>query len=210
MLKIQFRDGRSEAVRLEPPGITIGQGNVNDVVIDEPGVNGFHADLKVEANQVTISDVNTASGTFVNGEKILAPMPIRAGDSIKVGSAELEILEEDLSGGAKTLVLSGTALMDMGSGGWALVAGSGPEKGQVIPIKERTEIGRALECDISILEPSLSRKHAEIYIENGDLIIEDLGSVNGTYVNAKKVEKQSLKDGDVLQFQNISFTVNAP
>ncbi len=123
MLKIQFRDGRSEAVRLDPPGITIGQGNVNDVVIDEPGVNGFHADLKVEANQVTISDVNTASGTFVNGEKILAPMPIRAGDSIKVGSAELEILEEDLSGGAKTLVLSGTALMDMGSGGWALVAG---------------------------------------------------------------------------------------
>ncbi|MFT4712716.1 MAG: pSer/pThr/pTyr-binding forkhead associated (FHA) protein [Candidatus Azotimanducaceae bacterium] len=210
MLKIQFRDGSSDAVRLAPPGITIGQGNVNDIVIDEPGVNGFHADLKVEANQVTISDVNTGSGTYVNGEKILAPMPIRAGDSIRVGSVELEIIEENLSGGAKTLVLSGTALLEMGSGGWALVANSGPEKGQIIPIKDRTEIGRALECDISILEPSLSRKHAEIYIENGDLIIQDLGSVNGTYVNAKKVDKHSLKDGDVLQFQNINFIVNAP
>ena len=210
MLKIQFRDGRSEAVRLTPPGITIGQGNVNDIVVDEPEVNGFHADLKVDASQVMISDVNTESGTYVNGEKILAPMPIRAGDTIKVGTVEFEVVEEDLSGGAKTLVLSGTALMEMGSGGWALVAGSGPEKGQIIPIKERTEIGRALECDISILEPSLSRKHAEIYIENGDLIVEDLGSVNGTYVNAKKIEKHSLKDGDVLQFQNIRFTVTAP
>jgi len=210
MLKIQFRDGRSEAVRLEPPGITIGKGNVNDVVIDEQEVNGFHADLKVEANQVTISDVNTESGTYVNGEKILAPMPLRAGDTVRVGSVELEVVEEDLSGGAKTLVLSGTALMDMGSGGWSLVADSGPEKGQIIPIKERTEIGRALECDISILEPSLSRKHAELYIDNGDLIVEDLGSANGTYVNAKKIEKQSLKDGDILQFHNIKFIINAP
>jgi len=210
MLKIQFRDGRSEAVRLEPPGITIGRGNVNDVVIDEPEVNGFHADLKVEASQVIISDVNTESGTWVNGEKVLAPMPIRAGDSIRVGSVELEVLEEDLSGGAKTLVLSGTALMEMGSGGWSLLADSGPEKGQIIPIKERTEIGRALDCDISILEPSLSRKHAQLSIDNGELIIEDLGSANGTYVNAKRIEKQSLKDGDILQFHNIKFIINAP
>ena len=159
---------------------------------------------------MTISDVNTESGTYVNGEKILAPMPLRAGDTVRVGSVELEVVEEDLSGGAKTLVLSGTALMDMGSGGWSLVADSGPEKGQIIPIKERTEIGRALECDISILEPSLSRKHAELYIDNGDLIVEDLGSANGTYVNAKKIEKQSLKDGDILQFHNIKFIINAP
>ena len=210
MLKIQFRDGKLEDVRLAPPGITIGQGNANDIVIDEPGVNGFDVDLRVEANEVTISDVNTVSGTFVNNEKILAPMSIRAGDLIKVGSVEFDIIEEDLSGGAKTLILSGTALMEIGSGDWSLVAGSGPEKGQIIPIKERTAIGRALACDISILEPSLSRKHAELYIENGDLIIEDMGSANGTYVNAEKVLKHSLKGGDVLQFQNIKFVVNAP
>ena len=63
MRKIQCRDGKSDAVPLTPLGITIGRAHANNIVIDEPEVNGFHADLKVEANRVTISHVITASGT---------------------------------------------------------------------------------------------------------------------------------------------------
>ncbi|MFP6808104.1 MAG: FHA domain-containing protein [Pseudomonadales bacterium] len=129
---------------------------------------------------------------------------------ITIQGVELEILEDDVSRGAKTLVLSGTALMELGTGGWSLVAGSGPEKGQVIAIMDRVEIGRALECDISILEPALSRKHAELELVGDDLIIRDLGSVNGTFVNAEKIEEVKLKEGDRLQFDKIHFIVSAP
>ena len=45
MLKIQYKDGSGEPVELVAPGKTIGQGDVNDVVIDKDGVNGFHADI---------------------------------------------------------------------------------------------------------------------------------------------------------------------
>lgn len=209
MLKIQFKDGRGPEVRLEAPGKTIGKGGVNDIVIDEEGVNGFHADLKVDDDGITITDVNTASGTLVNGEKISAPTPLKAGDTISIGGVELEVVEASASDtSAKTLVLSGTALIEIGSGRWALIADSGPEKGQRIPISDRTEIGRALECDISILEPALSRKHAELEPLDDDLILRDLGSVNGTFVNGEKIEEVKLKDSDVLQFGKIRFIVS--
>ena len=93
---------------------------------------------------------------------------------------------------------------------WSVDADSGPEKGQVIPVMERLEIGRALDCDISILEPSLSRKHAELYVAGDDLIVRDLGSVNGTWVNAEKIDAEvKLKDSDVLQFDRIRFIVSS-
>ena len=114
------------------------------------------------------------------------------------------------TGGGKTLVLSGTALIDVGSGSWSLVADSGIEQGQVIPIVERVEIGRALECDISILEPALSRKHAELEPDGDTLVIRDLGSHNGTYVNGSKVDEVELKDGDRLQFDKVKFIVSSP
>ena len=75
---------------------------------------------------------------------------------------------------------------------------------------DRVEIGRALECDISILEPSLSRKHAELELVNTDLVLRDLGSVNGTWVNGEKIDEVKLKDGDRMQFDRISFIVSAP
>ena len=73
----------------------------------------------------------------------------------------MEVIEQDLSHNAKVLVLSGHAIVAMSSV-WLLVADSGSEKGQHMPIGERTEIGRALDCDTSILERALSRKHAEV------------------------------------------------
>lgn len=211
MLRILYKDGRSDPVLLSEPGKTIGRGQANDIVLDEEGVNGFHADLKVEGQMVTLSDINTASGTFLNGKKISGTMPVRVGDVITIQGVELELV--DASEGApegKTLVLSGTALLEMGVGGWSIMADSGPEKGQVIAVKETIMIGRALECDLSILEPGLSRKHAELTLDQGDLWIRDLKSSNGTYVNGKKVELQELKDGDNLQFEKVRFIVQGP
>jgi pSer/pThr/pTyr-binding forkhead associated (FHA) protein len=211
MLKILFKDGRSEPVLLNAPGKTIGRSTINDIVIDENGVNGFHADLKVEGEQVTISDVDTKTGTQLNGDLLSGATNLRAGDVIKIQGVELEVIEEESEQGAKTLVLSGTVLMSMIPDGWSLIANSGPEKGQQLPINERTEIGRALECDISILEPALSRKHAEIEPGKDCLIIRDLGSANGTFVNGEKIDDDiKLKDRDILQFNKISVIVKAP
>ncbi len=116
MLKIRFKDGRTDPIPLIEPGKTVGKGDANDSVIDEDGVNGFHADLKVEGARVTITDINSTNGTLVNGEKITGPMPLGAGDIIVIQGVELEIVDDDELGQGKTLVLSGTALMELGTG----------------------------------------------------------------------------------------------
>lgn len=211
MLKIQYEDGHGTPVELVAPGKTIGHGVANDIVIDKDGVNGFHADIQVDGDVVSITDINTATGTMVNGEKISGPTTLRAGDVVTVQGIKLEVVDAAAPVGGRTLVLSGTTLLELGSDTWSLVADSGPEKGQVIPIKERLEIGRALDCDISILEPSLSRKHAELHLVGDDLVVRDLGSVNGTWVNAEKIDAEvKLKDSDVLQFDRIKFIVSSP
>ncbi|MDK1024386.1 MAG: FHA domain-containing protein [Gammaproteobacteria bacterium] len=211
MLKIQFKDGRSDPIVLSAPGKTIGKGSANDIVLDEEGVNAFHADLKVDGETVTLTDVGTQTGTSLNGTKLTGPVMLRAGDLISIQGVELEVVgAESAAPEGKTLVLSGTARFEMGLGSWAIVADSGPEKGQVIAIKEKTSIGRALECDISILEPGLSRQHAELEILDAELIIRDLGSSNGTYLNGKKISQAVCRGGDVLQFERIKFIVRAP
>jgi pSer/pThr/pTyr-binding forkhead associated (FHA) protein len=211
MLQIQFKDGRSEPVELLSPGKTIGSGTANDIVLDEAGVNSFHADLKVEDDIVTLSDVGTQTGTMLNGEQLTGPAMLRAGDVIQIQGVELEIVElESASPEGKTLVLSGTALFELGVGGWSIIADSGPEKGQVIAIKEQTMIGRALDCDISILEPGLSRQHDVLKIIDDEMVIRDLGSSNGTYLNGKKIGNTVCRHGDVLQFERIKFIVQAP
>ena len=211
MLKIQFRDARSDPIMLSDPGKTIGRGSANDIVLDEDGVNVFHADLKVEGDLVTLTDVGTPTGTSLNGTKLTGPAMLRAGDLISIQGVELEVVEaESTASEGKTLVLSGTALLEIGPGGWAIVADSGPEKGQVIAIKGKTSIGRALDCDISILEPGLSRQHAELDIVDNELIIRDLDSSNGTYLNGNKISQSVCRGGDMLQFERVKFMVQAP
>ena len=94
MLKIQFKDGSGNPINLVSPGKTIGQGSANDIVIDQQGVNGFHADIQVDGNHVSISDINTASGTFVNGEKISGPTNLRNGDVITIDGIEFKQQEQ--------------------------------------------------------------------------------------------------------------------
>jgi diguanylate cyclase (GGDEF)-like protein len=74
--------------------------------------------------------------------------------------------------------------------------------GLVYTLAERTEtlIGRGEEADIPILEGRVSRRHAVITVNSeGSVVIEDQGSINGTFVNGVKVRTQELKDGDRVQ-----------
>jgi predicted component of type VI protein secretion system len=69
-----------------------------------------------------------------------------------------------------------------------------------IPIDERPlTIGRAPENDIHIDNLAVSDHHARLSSENGKIVIEDLGSLNGTYVNDLRVDRAVLRDGDNIQ-----------
>lgn len=65
--------------------------------------------------------------------------------------------------------------------------------------KDRTTLGRRPYNDIVIDNLAVSGEHAVIHMTEDEVEIEDLGSTNGTYVNAKAIKRQELRNGDVIE-----------
>jgi predicted component of type VI protein secretion system len=70
-------------------------------------------------------------------------------------------------------------------------------------------IGRHDDCQIRIRSSQVSRRHCELFEEGGKLILRDLGSSNGTFVNGKRVlGQQTLEPGDVLTIGGVTLRVD--
>src|SRR5260370_30033588 len=59
-------------------------------------------------------------------------------------------------------------------------------------------IGRAPDNDIPIDNLAVSNYHARVYVEAGSLVVEDLNSLNGSFLNDIRIERAMLKDGDAI------------
>ena len=99
-------------------------------------------------------------------------------------------------------------LEDLGIQGPALVVRSGGGRaGETFtPQGERTTIGRSPDCGIFLDDVTVSRRHAVLVDANGHYTIEDQGSLNGTFVNRRRVERAELTDGDELQIGKYRLT----
>ena len=80
------------------------------------------------------------------------------------------------------------------------IVSDGGREGELIAVEGRvTTIGRTPESDLFLDDITVSRHHAKIVAESGAYFVEDLASLNGTYVNRKRIERHRLFDGDELQ-----------
>ena len=83
---------------------------------------------------------------------------------------------------------------------------SGPEMGTRYPLGEGSVVlGRDRDCDICLLEPSVSRKHACIHCCEDGYYATDQDSTNGTYVNDQPITRCQLRDGDYLRVGNCIY-----
>jgi pSer/pThr/pTyr-binding forkhead associated (FHA) protein len=76
---------------------------------------------------------------------------------------------------------------------------------EIYALEKRLTIGRRPENNICLSDLSVSRQHAVIYVEGDRVFVEDLGSHNGTFVNAKRAQKIKLKNGDTLEVGKAKF-----
>ena len=100
------------------------------------------------------------------------------------------------------------ALEEFGVQGPALIVRSGGGRaGETFAIDgERTVVGRSPDCEIFLDDVTVSRKHATLVRQGDRVTIEDQGSLNGTFVNRRRVESADLSDGDEIQIGKYRMT----
>ena len=108
---VRPKDYEPSTVKFDKMKMTIGRSSRNDICIGDPFASRLHAELKREGDQVLLIDAGSANGTFLNGQRVTAPIPLRPGDLIRIGETEIEYNagEQNMLSGA-TVFLSGAGV----------------------------------------------------------------------------------------------------
>ena len=86
------------------------------------------------------------------------------------------------------------------SGAALVIRAGGGRAGESFTLdEERTSIGRTPDAGVFLDDVTVSRNHALLVRREDGLYIDDLGSLNGTYVNRRRIESHALEDGDEIQ-----------
>lgn len=163
--------------------IKIGRSKNNDCVFENPSVSSAHAILVINEDGQTgvLRDLSSTNGTFVNDKRLHGEVAVSKNDRIRFGS-ELTNLGEIQARMARTVVKPS----------------NNPSRGLTI--------GKSPDNRIVMNHDDVSRRHAVLYKDaNGDVVIEDSNSTNGTYVNGTKITSKVLRPGD-----RVTITRNYP
>jgi hypothetical protein len=74
------------------------------------------------------------------------------------------------------------------------------------PQGERTRIGRSPDCEVFLDDVTVSRNHAVLVEQDGKFHVEDQGSLNGTFVNRRRIDNAPIENGDELQIGKYRLT----
>ncbi len=216
-MRLLFPNAEHAQIELGNGLHTIGSAASAKVKLFAPGVLANHCELQVNGETAMLSPMPGATLTL-NGAAITRSTEVRAGDVIQVADVRVRIVAVDKAGaGAVPMVQKrqddaddGRTRVRSALPKFMLRGVSGATFGKVFPLTGVTVIGRNPECDISIPTDEVSRRHAELRPSQDGVMVEDLGSANGTFVNDRRVTRELLKHGDELRFDQLRFQLISP
>ncbi|MBI2373100.1 MAG: FHA domain-containing protein [Deltaproteobacteria bacterium] len=223
LLVISAPNGDVREVLLEDLPIVIGRDESCDVRVDDRKVSRRHASFRIVDDEPWVEDLGSQNGVKINGKRIPRKSRVLQDDVVLVGSYEVRLREappERRSRGPGTRIVEDIgaepdtrhprASPEVSSEGPALIGLDGPTKGQVFEIDVGEHVVGRADCQIPILDDSVSRRHAKV-IHTGDRIsVRDLSSANGVFVNGIRVGTEDLNDQDEVRFGRVAFKVALP
>lgn len=199
MLRIHFSDNRQAPIWLVDERFTIGQDGRNNLVLADPGIAPFHAEIRQDHGFYYFTDVSSQGDTFVNDERIAARFQLRPNDRVRIGAVEMLLVDP-----AKSKVKSEPTAR------WFVQVISGEHEGKKFHINGSMTFGRSAKCELCFSDLELSRRHCEFYLKDDVLEVKDLASANGVMVNQQKVGTAVLQPGDQVKMGSVSLLVIGP
>lgn len=202
MLKLRFANKEHGDVWLVEPSVLIGTDTACQVALKRDGIKPRHTDIQIKGNQLTLVNLADDAGLTINGKTCGKEAALNVGDQIVIAGVTLLIVDPKDERKVASEVQTGS--------GWAIRANHSALANKIYSINGDTTVGRAPECDLSFSVAHMSRKHAQLSILNGQLMVKDLESANGTFVNGNQIKEAKLQKGDELRLDTLSFTVIGP
>jgi ABC-2 type transport system ATP-binding protein len=186
---------------------------------------------------VTVEDLGSSGGTFVNERRVNGSHRLEAGDRVRLGATTLEVRlpaepgaegderrrRDTLSGGPPTVATAAMAEQEAVTRGASRVRQlptvpvlaflTGPRAGAEVPVGDQIVVGRDVGPADVILEddPAVSRRHASFSPTGHGVTVRDLGSTNGTLVNGERIaDAASLHSGDRVEIGGTAIEVRLP
>ena len=187
---------------------TLGRGEECDIILDGETVSRLHCEI-VRWGTVFVLEDNSRNGTYVNGQRV-SRAQFRDQDQIRIGQNMMLV---NFSSGAHT----GTITTKSTTPHRPLpaielkphIVVKGLEEGVTQPFsEERITIGRRSDNQLVLDDDNISRQHVSIERSNGQYLVCDLGSANGTYLNDLRIDRAQLNDGDRLRIGHFVMTVS--
>jgi FOG: FHA domain len=206
--------------------IVFGRTNTCDIELPSKSVSRRHAEITREAEDYFLTDLKSGNGTFLNNKKVrpLEKNLLRSGDLLRIEDYEIRFLladdnmdhplEEDTDTDIIEIKLIKKMLNALDSDeNPSLEVLTGVATAKKLNITDRKElliIGRDKDADLSIDENVLSRHHAKLERKWGGIVITDLDSKNGTFINNERIKEKLLRDGDKVMLGTVKLLYRNP
>ena len=209
-MKLVFAAGEFPPTLLQQGVKRIGSALDADIALNDPEILPQHCELQVTPQGVMLKIARGAAVT-VNQRPVDGLISLRAGDQIGFASVQASIMALDAPrppGSSHVLSESddvGATTVRAALPKYALRAQTGRMLGRSYPLTGVAIVGRAPECQLRLEDSNLSRKHAKLIPTNEGVVIEDLGSTNGSFHNGKRVQRAVAQAGDEIGFDTLRF-----
>ncbi len=177
---------------LKPGTCTVGRSSEADFSLKHVEISRQHCRFTWDGTNCRVEDLGSVRGTMVNGGRITAPFTLQTGDKVGIGPAIVEF-----GAGDPPKIEGQESVGAVGQAANMLVRGQPTDRIEVVG---EITIGRDAGIEVWLNDPGVSRRHATVKrLPSGGVVVTDLNSTAGSFVNGHRFDTQELTIGDRLQ-----------
>nr|MBA3531913.1 FHA domain-containing protein [Ardenticatenales bacterium] len=183
-LWVTFGEGSSSApVRLGGTPLVIGRMPECEIVLGDRLASRRHARIERRGDSAYVQDLSSANGTYLNDTRLEAePQVLQVGDVVRIGTTLLHLQEIAVAPAEPEATIMEKEPT------YSLHFSPESALPPVAVTTTRLVLGRDPACAVILKDAKVSRQHLQIQVQEGEVLIVDLGSSNGSYLNGNRMD----------------------